>query len=181
MTRALVILAEGFEEIEATTIIDVLRRGGVEVTAAGLAPGPARGSHGISLLPDTTLDQTRGTYDAIVLPGGSPGTENLARDPRVLDLLRQHHQAQKTVAAVCAAPSVLARAGLLQGRRATIYPTMTDHLQGAHAESQAVVQDGNLVTSQGPGTTMAFALALLERLAGRARADEVGQRLLYRP
>lgn len=184
MARALVLLADGFEEIEGITIVDVLRRGGVEVTTAALAPGAVRGSHSISVMPDTTVDRVlaaAGAYDAVVLPGGSPGYTNLAKDPRVIDLLRTFHRERKTVAAVCAAPWVLQKAGLLDGRRATIHPSLRAELKAATHVESPVVEDGTIITSQGAGTAMAFALKLVERLAGPEKAREVAERLVFRP
>ncbi len=184
MARALVLLAEGFEEIEGVTVVDVLRRGGVEVTTAALSTGPVRGSHSIAVVPDTIVDRViaaAGAYDAIVLPGGSPGYTNLAKDPRVLNLLRAFHRERKTVAAVCAAPWVLQQAGLLDGRRATIHPSLRAELKAATHVEAPVVEDGTVVTSQGAGTTMAFALKLVERLAGPEKAREVAERLVFKP
>ncbi len=183
MARALVLLAEGFEEVEGVTIVDVLRRGGVEVTTAALAPGPVRGSHSIQVTPDTTLDHVMAAaaaYDAVVLPGGSPGYTNLAKDPRVLDILRTFHRERKTVAAVCAAPWVLQLAGVLDGKRATIHPSLRAGLKAATHVESPVVEDGTVVTSQGAGTAMAFALKLVERLAGPEKAREVAERLVFR-
>lgn len=183
MARVLVLLADGFEEIEGVTIVDVLRRGGVEVTTASLAPGPVRGSHGISVMADTTLDQAvaaAGAYDAVVLPGGSPGYTNLADDRRVLDLLGRFRQEGKTVAAVCAAPWVLQKAGVLDGKRATIHPSLKAELKAATHVEAPVVEDGRVITSQGAGTSMAFALKLVERLAGPEKARDVAERMVYR-
>jgi 4-methyl-5(b-hydroxyethyl)-thiazole monophosphate biosynthesis len=183
MARALVLLAEGFEEIEGITVVDVLRRGGVEVTTAALGPGPVRGAHGIEVTPDSTLDHAvaaAGAYDAVVLPGGNPGYTNLAKDPRVLGLLKTFQKERKTVAAVCAAPWVLQKAGLLDGKRATIHPSLRAELTAATHVESPVVEDGTVVTSQGAGTTMAFALKLVERLVGREKAREVAERLVFR-
>jgi len=123
MKTALVLFADGSEELEAVSVINILRRAGVNVTVAGLHGGPLRGSRGTVLVPDATLDEalTR-QYDMVVLPGGQPGSDNLKADARVLKLVRQMHDADKYVAAICAAPSVLATAGLLDGKRATSFP-----------------------------------------------------------
>ncbi|MBI5659875.1 MAG: DJ-1/PfpI family protein [Nitrosomonadales bacterium] len=174
MPKVLVPLAQGCEEIEAATIIDILRRAGIETVSAGLDARPVRASHGLALLPDTTLDAALGQdFDMIVLPGGLPGTDNLRADARILDLLKRMAQQGKVVAAICAAPSVLAAAGLLDGRKATCYPTCLDNFPKVDLQTAAVVEDGKLITSRGPGTAMDFALALVERLAGRARRMEV--------
>ncbi|MBY0576623.1 MAG: DJ-1/PfpI family protein [Gallionellaceae bacterium] len=174
MKNVLVLLADGSEELEAVTIINILRRGGINVTAAGLHRGTLRGSRNIVLTPDTTLDEALAhDYDMVVLPGGQPGTENLKADARVLKLLQRMSGAGKQVAAICAAPSVLAAAGLLDGRRATCYPTCLDEFPKVVLQMADVVEDGNLVTSRSPGTAMDFALTLLERLSGKAKRQEV--------
>lgn len=176
MAKVLLPLADGCEELEAVTIIDVLRRAEIEVVIAGLKEGPVRASRGVTLVPDTTLDaaRARGDFDAVVLPGGMGGTHALAADARVAALLKELAAAGKTVAALCAAPLVLAKAGLLTGRRFTAYPgVLKDADAGGTQTGAAVEVDGNLVTSRGPGTAMDFALALVEVLCGRTVRDEV--------
>lgn len=176
MARVLVPLAPGCEELEAVTIIDLLRRAGVEVVAAGLDPGSIKASRGVVLVPDTTLDEAlRHDYDMIVLPGGGPGADRLDHDPRIEAALKKMAAAGKYTAAICAAPKVLARIGLLAGKRVTSYPGFVDKMQlpGVTYLSDAVVQDGKVITSRGPGTAMDFALHLVEVLAGRVRRDEV--------
>ncbi len=178
--RALVPLADGVEEIEAVTIIDVLRRGGVDVTSAALAATlPVHGSRGITLLADTTWSAVDPeAFDALVLPGGGKGTENLAADARVLDTVRAFSEAEKLVAAICAAPLILAEAGVLGGRRATCYPTCADALGEAYDPAAPVIADGTLITSQGPGTALLFALVLVQHLAGEETARRVAAGLL---
>lgn len=174
MKKALILFAEGSEELEAVTLINILRRGGVEVTVAGLHDGPLRGSRGTVLLPDTPLERVHaGDFDLIVLPGGQPGTDHLRADPRVAALLQEMHGLGRYVAAICAAPSVLADAGLLDGRRATCYPGSLDGFAAVQRQTAAVVEDGKLITSRGPGTAMDFALTLLERLTNKAKRDTV--------
>lgn len=176
MPRVLVPLAPGCEELEAVTVIDLLRRAQIEVVTAGLDIGPVCASRGTVLVPDTTLDVAmRQDYDMIVLPGGQPGADNLSQDTRVIALLKKMAAAGKFTAAICAAPKVLAVAGLLEGKHATSYPGALDAQQfpGIHLESQAVVRDGQVLTSRGPGTAMDFALALIEVLCDRATRDKV--------
>jgi 4-methyl-5(b-hydroxyethyl)-thiazole monophosphate biosynthesis len=174
MPKVLVMLAQGCEEIEAVTTIDILRRAGIEVTSAGLDDLPVLASRGVMLLADTTLDLAQHQdFDMIVLPGGQPGTDNLKADKRLTALLQQMAQQGKQLAAICAAPSVLAAAGLLDGRKAACYPTCLDEHPGVKLQSAAVVEDGNIVTSRGPGTAMDFALTLVERLVGKAKRQEV--------
>ncbi len=183
MARVLVPLAEGCEELEAVTIIDLLRRAGIEVVTAGLEPGPVKASRGVVLVPDTTLDAVQGEdFDMVVLPGGGPGTERLAQDGRVRGILRRHAERGRWTAAICAAPKVLAEAGLLEGRRATSYPGCLDAatVPGLRYEEAPVVRDGKVVTSRGPGTAMDFALELIELLEGRAKREEV-EAALQRP
>ena len=174
MKKVLVLLAQGCEEIEAVTVIDILRRAGVEVASAGLDDLPVLASRGVMLLADTTLDLAQHpSFDMIVLPGGQPGTDNLKADKRVITLLQQMAQQGKYLAAVCAAPSVLAAAGLLDGRKATCYPTCLDDYPKVDLQTAAVVEDGKIITSRGPGTAMDFALTLVERLAGKTKRQEV--------
>lgn len=181
--RVLVPLADGCEEIEAVTVIDLLRRAEFEVVAAGIAEGPVKASRGVTLMPDTDLDTAlQSAYDLIVLPGGAAGADRLRADPRVLDALRRQHAAGRWVAAICAAPKVLADAGLLDGKRATSFPGHLEKLgvKGLDYREEAVVRDGRIVTSRGPGTVMDFALELIELLSDKAHRDSV-EAALQRP
>lgn len=174
MAKVLVPLADGCEELEAVTIIDLLRRGGIEVVVAGLKPGVVKASRGVQLVPDVTLDQALAdAYDMVVLPGGMPGAAHLKDDVRVVDLLKKMASAGKYTAAICAAPMVLAEAGLLRGKQATSYPGFLDGLPDVALRAEAVVQDGTVLTSRGPGTAMDFALQLVETLTGRAKREQV--------
>lgn len=176
MPCVLVPLAPGFEDLEATTIIDILRRAGVEVVAAGLAPGLVQGARGMRVQPDATLDDVLGRdFDVIALPGGMPGAEHLKNDPRIQSLLKGMAAKGKYTAAICAAPIALAQVGLLDGKRATSYPGFIDKLKppGSTYLPDAVVVDGRVVTSRGPGTAMDFALTLVELLGGREKRDQV--------
>lgn len=176
MASVLVPLAQGCEELEAVTIIDLLRRAGIEVVSAGLDAQPVRGSRGTVLIPDTTLDKVAARdFDMIVLPGGLPGADHLDRDPRVRALLTRTAAAGRYVAAICAAPKVLASIGLLDNRKATSYPGVLDALKvpGLSYREDAVVQDGKIITSRGPGTAMDFALALIENLVGKDKRVQV--------
>jgi 4-methyl-5(b-hydroxyethyl)-thiazole monophosphate biosynthesis len=180
--RVLVPLANGFEEIEAVTIIDVLRRAGLEVVVAGLAPGPARGSHDIEVATDTDLDRVQADdFAMVVLPGGMPGSTNLANDERVLRAVRTLHSKGRHVTAICAAPIVLAKAGVIAKVPVTSHPSVRAKLGDADVrDAPRVVKSGRVITSQGPGTAIEFALALVEELAGAAKAQELAQAMLAR-
>lgn len=183
MPSVLVPLAPGFEDLEATTIVDILRRAGVEVITAGLTPGLVQGSRGMRVQPDVYLDEVLDRdFDMIALPGGLPGSEHLKNDPGVQALLKRLSAEGRITAAICAAPMALAAAGLLDGRRFTGYPGVVDKLDlpGTVYLSDPVVVDGRVVTSRGPGTAMDFALALTELLVGREVRDQV-EAALMRP
>jgi 4-methyl-5(b-hydroxyethyl)-thiazole monophosphate biosynthesis len=183
MARVLVPLAEGFEEIEAVTVVDLLRRAGIEVHTAALAGRRVTGSHGIAVEADGSLDASDpADYDMIILPGGMPGADHLKNDPRILALLRRMAADGRYVAAICAAPGVLAHAGLLAGRSATSFPGFLreDSAPGLRLSQAPVVVDGKVVTSRGPGTAIEFSLRLIELLLGKGAADDVGGRLQSR-
>ncbi len=183
MATILVPLAEGCEELEAVTVIDLLRRARIEVVTAGLTPGPVRCSRGTVLVPDLTLDDALWReYDMVVLPGGQPGAINLERDERITKLLERMSTAGKYAAAICAAPKVLVAAGLLEGKRATSFPGTLEAsaYPGVRVENDAVVIDGKIITSRGPGTAMDFALELIGILAGSEARDQV-EAALQRP
>lgn len=179
--RVLVPLAQGCEELEAVTIIDLLRRAEIEVVTAGLAEGPVRASHGTVLLPDTTLEAVADQdFDMVVLPGGQPGARYLEEDSRVHAILRRHAERGAYTAAICAAPKVLASAGLLDGKQATCYPgsVRPEDFPRLHLTGEPVVIDGRVITGRGPGAAMDFALALIESLVGRERRDTVESALI---
>lgn len=177
MANALVLLTDGFEEIEAVTIIDVLRRGEVAVTTASLAQKRVKGSHEITLEADALFDSVKvDDFDALVLPGG-PASKVLREDARAQACIKRAAAAGKLIAAVCAAPTALDAAGVLAGRRATVYPGAK--LPSAHYVEAPVVEDGNVITGRGPGTSMAFALKVVERLSGAAVAKETAEKLIF--
>ena len=176
MASVLVPLAQGCEELEAVTVVDLLRRGGIEVITAGLDAQPVRASRGMLLVADTTLDTAlQQEFDMVVLPGGLPGADHLRDDPRVIELVKKMAANDRYTAAICAAPRVLAHAGLLDGKRATSYPGALDinAVPDIDYQELPVVTDGKVITSRGPGTAMDFALTLIETLAGRHKRDEV--------
>ncbi len=165
--RVLVPLASGCEELEAVTIIDLLRRAGIEVVVAGLDQGVVTASRGVRLLPDTTLDDAlKQEYDMVALPGGLPGSDNLAADPRVIEVLQKMNESGRFVGAVCAAPKVLARSGVLKGKSATAYPGVLQAERHPMISGNPVIRDGKIITSRSAGTVMDFALELIEALTG---------------
>ena len=176
MKRVLIPLAPGFEDLEATTMVDLLRRAGIHVVTAGLQAGLIQGARGMRVQPDADLDHAMGEeYDMIALPGGLPGSEHLKNDTRVLSLLKRYAESGRWTAAICAAPMALAEAGVLTGKKATSYPGVLDRmaLPDVTCLADPVVVDGKVVTSRGPGTAMDFSLSLIELLVGRAQRDEV--------
>lgn len=176
MKSVLVPLAPGFEDLEATTIVDLLRRAGIEVVTAGLHAGLVQGARGMRVQPDAALDDVLGReFDMIALPGGMPGAEHLKNDARIQALLKKMAGAGRYTAAICAAPIALAEAGLLDGKLATSYPGFVEKLAipGLRLSADAVVVDGKVITSRGPGTAMDFALGLIELLADKATRDQV--------
>ena len=174
MTKAVLFLAVGFEDLEVASIIDTLRRGGVEVVIAGLQSGAIDAKYKIQVVPDITIDDIElEKYDAVILPGGYPGYANLGADRRVLESVKKAFELGIFVAAICGAPSVLAKAGVLKGKKATIYPGLEAELTGAKHSHERVVVDDTIVTSQGPGTALEFGVKLVELLAGEKRAQEL--------
>src|SRR5690606_15324978 len=158
------------------TVVDVLRRAGVDARMLGLEAGPVTGAHGLTLNADARLvDELEQTFDLLVLPGGQPGSRHLAAEPRVLDMVRAQDAAGRLLAAICAAPTVLSAAGVLLSRRATGYPG--EDLDCAEYLEQPVVEDGHVITSRGVGTALEFALVLAERLTGRGPAAELRRRV----
>lgn len=177
--KVLVILADGFEEIEAVQPIDLLRRAGLAVKTVGLEHVRVTGAHGITVVADATLSELNETYDALVLPGGSQGAENLSASRAVGHLVKEALEGGKLVGAICAAPAVvLGRRGFLKGRQFTCYPGLETQVTDAQFVEQPVVEDGNLVTSRGVGTSAAFSLTLIRRLTDEATAQTVQQRTL---
>jgi 4-methyl-5(b-hydroxyethyl)-thiazole monophosphate biosynthesis len=180
MASVLVPLAQGCEELEAVTVVDLLRRADVDVVTAGLDDQPVRASRGVVLIPDAALgDVLNEGFDMIVLPGGEPGATNLASDERVVALVRQMARVGQYTAAICAAPKVFAESGILDGRRATSFPGALERaaVPGLDYVEDPVVIDGKIITSRGPGTAMDFALQLVELLVGVAKRQEVEARL----
>ena len=181
MPTVLVPLAQGSEELEAVTIIDVLRRAEINVITASLDGNTITASRGVKLVADTSLDKVvNQEFDMIVLPGGVAGATHLDEDERIHRILKKMSQDGKYTAAICAAPKVLANAGLLEGKMATSYPGFIDKmdLPQTRVLEDTVVIDDKVITSRGPGTAMDFALALVEKLSGKEKRDTVEAGLL---
>lgn len=178
--HAIVPLAPGFEEIEAVTIVDILRRAGVRVTVAGLGGRAVTGSHGIRVECDARVEECEtGAADAVCLPGGMPGAAHLRESADVRRLVVAASGAGKLVAAICAGPTVLNAAGLLEGRRATSHPAHKNEMDRCIYAEDPVVVDGNVITSRGAGTAIEFAASLVRRLVSEEAADEILRRIEF--
>ncbi len=179
MPQVAVLLADGFEEVEAMAIVDILRRADITVVIAGLHAGYIESARHVKVIPDTDIDAIRAdNFDMLVLPGGQPGADNLNADERVKDLIREFYDKGKLMGAICAAPYVLANAGILEGRYATSYPTFRYRLGNAIYKDENVVMDGQVLTSKGPGTALDFGIAIVERLVGLERAEAIKEAML---
>ena len=174
--------AEGFEEIEAVAIVDILRRGGVDAPMVSVSGNKVvRGSHDISVLTDLLFEEADyGKCDMIVLPGGGPGTANLLAHQGLAAEILSFAGEKKYLAAICAAPQIFGKLGILMGKKATIYPGLEEKLEGAQVSGDRVVADGNIITSRGVGTAIEFALALVKILKGAEKADELAEKMVVR-
>ncbi len=179
MSTALIVFADGFEDVEAVAIVDVLRRGGVETITASLnAEKSATSAHGIKLATDAVLsDVLANEYAAIVLPGGGVGTQNLKACAPLLERLKAQKAAGGLVCAICAAPTVLAEAGVLDGESVTCYPSCSSEM-GCRVEDVPVIADGQIITGQGPGSALLFALVVLSHLTDEQNAHNVANGIL---
>jgi len=175
LKKAIIVLANGFEEIEAVTVIDVLRRAKIDITVAGLGDAKIKGSRGITVIADKKLDETGSGFDACIFPGGMPGATNLAASGKVKDLIQKMNSQGKFIAAICASPAILlAPTGILKNKSATCYPGMQDGFEkDTKYKEDSVVVDGNLITSRGPATALEFSLAIVENLVGKETAERV--------
>jgi len=179
MAKIALILADGFEEIEALATADILRRAKADVFIAGLKEGPVLSARGVKILPDGLIDSVSAdSFDALVLPGGQPGADNLNADKRVAELLYDFNAKNKLICAICAAPYILAEKGLLKGRKATCFPSYAEVLGESYVEKK-VVEDGNIITSRGPATAPDFAFAIVDRLVDKRITDTLRKAMLY--
>ncbi len=182
MTKIAVFMADGCEEIEALTVVDILRRAGITTDMLSVRGGQMiAGSHGILFSSDLALfEADLSAYDGVVLPGGLTGTKNLKKSQAVTETVRKFMAEGKLVAAICAAPSALGAAGILDGKHATSYPGFEDQMPGCIYETDSVVCDGNLITSRGMGTAIDFALAILAYLQDAGAAKKMAEKIMYR-
>lgn len=173
--KVLVPIADGSEELEAVSVIDVLRRAGAQVTVAALDRLQVTASRGVKLVADCLLSEVKDDiFELIALPGGMPGAEHMRDSQDLTDMLKKQAQAGRLYAAICASPAVVFQPhGLLAGRRATCHPGRVKDLDNREAIESRVVVDGNLITSRGPGTAVEFALQLVESLFGKGKREEV--------
>ena len=173
-------LADGFEETEALAPLDILRRGGVEVQTVGVTGGYVTGAHGITvkadILPPIAL---KDNTEAVILPGGGVGTQNLDASVLVKEAVQSAYRSGKLICAICAAPSVLGKMGLLRGKKATCYPGFEKYLDGAELSEANVAESGNVITANGMGAALDFGFAVLARLRGADKAEEVKRQIQY--
>ncbi len=181
MKKVSVFLATGFEEVECLTVVDLLRRAGMEVTLVSIKDTQQiTGSNGITVLADKYFDDMDyAAMDLLVLPGGQPGTTNLKACDKLLNLLHDFNNNGRKIAAICAAPTVLGHMGILKGKKATCYPGCEGELEGAEFLEDRVVIDGNITTSRGIGTAIPFALSLIEQLDSKEKAEEIRTGIVY--
>ena len=176
-----IFLAEGFEDIEAVAVIDILRRADVTVSVVSIHDKKeVTSAHGLTIVCDILLDEVNlHRADMLVLPGGMPGTRNLAKSKKLLTILELAQKDDKYIAAICAAPTVLAQAGLLTGKKAICYPGFEAELTDAVIHDDLVVRDGKLITSKGPGTAMLFGYALVDILKGNLESDAIRKAMIF--
>lgn len=182
MSKIAVFFAEGFEEIEALTVVDICRRAGIAVDMVSVtADSAVTGSHGIKVETDQQFEEVQfKAIDMIVLPGGMPGTRNLEAHQGLMAQLDAFYESGKYVAAICAAPTVMGHRGILKGRKACCYPGMENELEGAEVTYESVAVADNVITSRGMGTAIDFALAITGALCGQDKADELSKAIVYR-
>lgn len=181
MSRLAICMAEGCEEIEGLTVVDLLRRSNVTIDMISITGElQVKGSHGITFLADRLISDTElSDYDGIILPGGIPGTPNLGMCEAVTQAIREFAQQNKLVAAICAAPSVLGQCGVLEGKRATSYPGFDKDMPGCDYREDRVVVDGNVITSRGMGTAIEFGLAILSYIKDEKTAEDLAEKIMF--
>lgn len=181
MKKVAVLLADGFEEIEALTAVDLLRRAQIYVDTVSITEEyMVHGAHGINIQTEDLFDEVNfAEFDMIVLPGGMPGAENLEKHEGVRRVIMDFYETGKYIGAICAAPSILGGLGLLKGRRAACYPSVEDKLSGAVIQKVPVIQDGTVITSRGAGTAIDFALKLVEVMTDKIKSEEIADMIVF--
>lgn len=172
-------LADGFEEIEAVTPLDILKRLGADIKTVGVGGSIIRGAHDIYIKADISLDSISDDFEMLILPGGIPGTENLRRTPQVIDALKKANEQGKFIAAICAAPMILGQMGMLEGKNATSFPDYQKYLTGANVCDKPVVVDKNIITAKGAGAASMFGFTLGGLLFGNAAAENLKGKMQY--
>ncbi|MCR4901557.1 MAG: DJ-1/PfpI family protein [Butyrivibrio sp.] len=182
MAKTAIFFANGFEEVEALTVVDLLRRAGIETDMVSVTGDKAvTGSHKIEIRTDTLIENINTEdYDMLILPGGMPGTLNLEACSLLQDAIADFDLKGKYLSAICAAPGVFGRKGILEGRKASVYPGLEGELKGAEVSFDEVSIDGHFTTSRGMGTAIPFGLAIIERLQGKEAADKMGKAIVFR-
>lgn len=181
MKKLAIFLADGFEEIEGLTVVDLCRRAGLDITMVSIGESlMVKGSHGIQVKADIRLQEADfNSLDMIILPGGKAGTANLEQCGPLLEQTDAFYQAGKYVAAICAAPSILAHRGILDGRKACCYPSFEQHLAKAELVREPAVVSGNVITGRGMGCSIPFGLAIIGVCCGQEKADEIAAQIVY--
>ncbi len=181
MSKIAIFMANGCEEIEGLTVVDILRRANQEITMVSITEDRmVTSSHGVTFQTDACIDEVDfSSYDGVVLPGGLPGTNHLGDCPKVVETIKAFHQQGKLVGAICAAPSVLGKNGLLEGKNGTSYPGYEDEMPGCTYLQQSVVRDGNIITSRGMGTSIDFALEIVSYFSGKETAAALADKIIY--
>lgn len=182
MAKVYVFIADGFEEIEGLTVVDLLRRAGIETTMVSISENvEILGAHGIVVSVDKIFEEVSfDEVDMLVLPGGMPGTKNLAKHEQLMEKVREFHLQDKWIAAICAAPSILGENDLLIGKKATCYPGFEEKLYGAEVLEDSVVKDGNIITSRGLGTAIPFAIEIIKQLLGEEEGEKIRKSIVFR-
>lgn len=181
MKKILLLLAEGFEEIEALTPVDYMRRMNIVVDTCSInKEKKVIGAHNIIVETDKILDEISSSeeYDGLIIPGGLPGATNLRDNNRVVELVKEFNENEKLVGAICAGPIVLERAGILEGKEVTSYPGFKEDLKDSIYKEEIVVQDGNIITGRGPAVAVYFSLKLIENLLGKEKVEELKKEIL---
>jgi 4-methyl-5(b-hydroxyethyl)-thiazole monophosphate biosynthesis len=181
MSKVLVLLSPGFEEIEAVTIIDILRRGEIKVVIAGLEKEDVTGSHNISIKSDIYYKNVNiDDFDFLVLPGGQPGTNNLKANPTIIEWIQKFNKDKKIIGAICAAPTVLKNANIIKNVKITSYPSEKDNFDNEFYSEKNIVMDKNIITSRGVGTSIEFALELVNIINGKNVRDDLATKILWK-